>query len=79
MVGVRGHYGREPDSVHSEVGIRFRISVVEVIELFYNTFQVADTVIVAVVKRADEYFVVVPVVVGGFLYLYALCRVFIPG
>ncbi len=63
MVGGRGHNRHEPDAVEAQIGVGLVVAVVDIVELLRDSVEIADAVAVAVVKRADEDFVVGAVVV----------------
>ena len=54
VVGGRGVDRHQPDAGHTQVGVRLRVAVVQVIQLFCDPIEVTDPIAVAVVETANE-------------------------
>ena len=60
----RGRHDRhQPDTIASQIRVRLRITVIYIIEIFRQSFQITDSIPVTVIKAVNKHFIISTVIV----------------
>ena len=57
------HDRHQPDTIASQIRVRLRITVIDIIEIFRQSFQITDSVPVTVIKAVNKHFIISAVIV----------------
>ena len=64
LVIRRGRHDRhQPDTIASQIRVRLRITVIDIIEIFRQSFQITDSISVTVIKTVNKHFIISSVIV----------------
>ena len=74
MIGIGRHNGHKPYAADPKIRVSGTVAVIEIIQLFRNPRQVADTVSIAVVEGIHKYFIKGTIFVRGLRHPYLPSR-----
>ena len=75
VVSRRRHHRHQPDPITSQICIRCRITVIDIVQLLRQSRKISDAIPIAVIEAVNEHLVPAPVEI---IRSCSFCRVYLP-